>query len=115
MYSIADVVVIGGGFGNFGGQNLIQPLAQGKPVLHGPHMQNFREVSAEADRVSAAKCCNTPKELAMSIIGLLIHPTAKDTACEQAKKLVAANLGASKRYAQAIADEVRAFHAENAK
>ena len=33
VYCAADVVVIGGGFDNQGGQNLIQPLAHGKPVI----------------------------------------------------------------------------------
>ncbi|MEJ5171016.1 MAG: glycosyltransferase N-terminal domain-containing protein, partial [Fimbriimonadales bacterium] len=47
-YCVADAVVIGGGFGEYGGQNLLQPLAHGKPVLHGPHMNNFAEVAAAA-------------------------------------------------------------------
>jgi len=115
MYSLADIVIIGGGFGNFGGQNLIQPLAQGKPVLHGPHMQNFREVTEQADQAQAAKCCSTPQELGISIVTLFTHSTAKQTAAEQAKKLVTANLGASRRYAEAIADEVRAFHVAETK
>src|SRR5262249_38822718 len=32
-YAAADVAVVGGGFAKLGGQNIIQPLALGKPVL----------------------------------------------------------------------------------
>lgn len=43
----ADVVIVGGSFLPFGGQNLIEPCAVGRPVLFGPHTFNF-EAAAEA-------------------------------------------------------------------
>ncbi len=113
VYSIADVVIVGGGFANLGGQNLIQPLAQGKPVLHGPHMQNFREVTEQADAVGAALRCETPQQLADALKALLSDESKRKQMGAAAKQLVAANLGASKRYAKAVAEVAAAFHAEN--
>lgn len=112
VYSVADIVVIGGGFANLGGQNLLQPLAQGKPVLHGAHMQNFREVTEQADAAGAAKRCDTPEELATQIRSLLDSVDERARMGAAAKRLVQSNTGASRRYAEAIADEVHAFHNE---
>jgi 3-deoxy-D-manno-octulosonic-acid transferase len=41
-YRLATVVVVGGSFVKRGGQNILEPAARGKPVLFGPHMENFR-------------------------------------------------------------------------
>jgi len=103
VYSVADVVVVGGGFENLGGQNIIQPLAHGKPVLHGPHMQNFRDVTALATRAGASAFCATPVELAACLQELLTSQEKRRQMGKAASALVKANLGASRRYAEAIA------------
>jgi 3-deoxy-D-manno-octulosonic-acid transferase len=109
IYSLADIAIIGGGFANLGGQNLFQPLAQGKPVLHGPHMQNFRDVAQAADSVGAARICSTADELAAALTDLLDHPDLRESMGSAARQLVEQNLGASRRYAAAIAEEATKF------
>jgi 3-deoxy-D-manno-octulosonic-acid transferase len=42
-YRLATVVVVGGSFTSRGGQNILEPAAQGRPVLFGPRMENFRD------------------------------------------------------------------------
>jgi len=42
-YAIATLVFVGGSFVPRGGQNILEPAACGKPVLFGPHMQNFAD------------------------------------------------------------------------
>lgn len=42
-YRLATVVFVGGSFVRRGGQNILEPAACGKPVLFGPHMENFRD------------------------------------------------------------------------
>lgn len=103
-YAVADIVIIGGGFANLGGQNIIQPLAHGKPVLHGPHMQNFRDVAAMADAAGAAIPCATAEALASHLIDLLDNPEKRRVMGLAARTLVSENVGASARYAQAIRD-----------
>lgn len=42
LYHCADIVIVGRSFEpNFGGQNMIEPAAIGKPVIVGPHTENF--------------------------------------------------------------------------
>lgn len=104
IYAIADVVVIGGGFDNLGGQNLIQPLAHGKPVIHGPHMQNFRDVADAAVLAGASVVAADSTELFKCLRKVLERPEIKEQMGTAASDLVKQNLGASRRYAEAIAE-----------
>jgi len=52
-YAAADVVFVGGSLRPFGGQNLIEPCAVGRPVVFGPHTFNF-ESAAEAALAAGA-------------------------------------------------------------
>ena len=42
-YRLATVVFVGGSFTARGGQNILEPAGQGRPVLFGPRMENFRD------------------------------------------------------------------------
>lgn len=102
VYSVADVVVIGGGFDRLGGQNLIQPLAHGKPVIHGPHMMNFRDSAEIADRVGATLTVESADGLRCALIELMNDPGKRARMGKAAADLVAGNRGASDRYAERI-------------
>lgn len=106
VYSIADAVVIGGGFDNLGGQNIIQPLALGKPVYHGPNMFNFREVAQASVAAGASVICKDSSSLADALKGLLMDSDAIDFMSQAAKKIVQDNIGASRRYAEAVIQEM---------
>jgi 3-deoxy-D-manno-octulosonic-acid transferase len=43
LYQLATVAFVGGSFTSRGGQNVLEPAAQGKPVLFGPNVANFNE------------------------------------------------------------------------
>ncbi|MFN3683101.1 MAG: 3-deoxy-D-manno-octulosonic acid transferase [Fimbriimonadaceae bacterium] len=107
VYSVAEAVVIGGGFGEYGGQNLLQPLAHGKPVLHGPHMSNFAEVASAAAAEGATRVCATAEELASALEELLRDDALRRRMGEAARRFVGANLGASRRYAERILSAIR--------
>lgn len=42
-YRLATLVFVGGSFTRRGGQNILEPAACAKPVLFGPHMENFHD------------------------------------------------------------------------
>ena len=67
----ADVVFIGGSLLPLGGQNLIEPIAVGKPTLVGPHMFNFAEATATAKAAGAAIEVAGPDELVAEVGRLL--------------------------------------------
>jgi 3-deoxy-D-manno-octulosonic-acid transferase len=43
VYRVGTLVFVGGSFVTRGGQNVLEPAGQGKPVLFGPHMENFKD------------------------------------------------------------------------
>jgi len=102
VYSVADVVVIGGGFDKLGGQNLIQALAHGKPVIHGPNMNNFRDSAEMAARVGATITVATSAELTGTLLELIDDADKRARMGRAASNLVGEHLGASKRYAERI-------------
>ena len=47
LYAIADAVYVGGSLAPLGGQNFLEPLAQGITPLVGPYIDNFRWIGEE--------------------------------------------------------------------
>ncbi len=100
-YCVADIVIIGGGFMPLGGQNLIQALAHGKPVIHGPNMTNFRDVTSMSLRAGASEAVEGA-ELGKALVALVDDKSKREQMGKAAKALVAASLGASARYVKAL-------------
>lgn len=51
--ALADVCIMGGSFGDYGGQNLIEPMAHAVPVIMGPSTFNFAQIAADAAAAGA--------------------------------------------------------------
>jgi 3-deoxy-D-manno-octulosonic-acid transferase len=64
FYAIADMAFIGGSLVPHGGQNLLEPAFYGKPILFGPHMENFAALAAEFVGRSAARVVAGEDDLA---------------------------------------------------
>jgi 3-deoxy-D-manno-octulosonic-acid transferase len=47
LYAGADLIFIGKSLTAKGGQNIIEPAQYGKPIVVGPHLENFRVVAAD--------------------------------------------------------------------
>ena len=46
LYAIADIAFVGGSLMDFGGHNPLEPAIFFKPVIFGPHMSDFKQISA---------------------------------------------------------------------
>lgn len=53
FYACADVAFVGGSLQPVGGHNLLEPAAVGTPVMTGPHLHNFVEISRRLDEAGA--------------------------------------------------------------
>lgn len=113
LYAYADLAIIGGGFDRLGGQNIIQPMAAGVPVICGPNMKNFREPYDQGVATGAVRTASTSEELRHEILNILNDENLRQRMAEAGRLLVNQNTGASARYAKAIADLAEAFHQEN--
>jgi len=104
-YALADVVFVGNSLTPpGGGQNLLQPLAQGKAVIVGPYTQNFRDLTAMACDAGTAFVVRSEEELAARIAALLSSEEERRSVADRAVRLVAENRGASERYADALVE-----------
>ncbi len=45
LYALADIALVGGSLGRVGGHNPLEPAAYSKPILFGPDMSNFSDIS----------------------------------------------------------------------
>ena len=92
VYAIADIVVIGKSFTGIGGQNPLEPAYWGKPILCGPHMENFPFMQEFYDDGAAFEV--EPALLAEKLGQLLADPDSAERAGEKAKELYASKAGA---------------------
>ncbi len=109
LYSLADLVVMGGGFIRHGGQNPIEPAMAEKPVLSGPNVFNFKAVYESFVTNQAAEIVFNVSDLKQRIRALFKDPNLRTKMGHNAKKLVLEQMGASKRHV----DWIKHFISEN--
>jgi 3-deoxy-D-manno-octulosonic-acid transferase len=63
VYALGDAAFIGGSLVPWGGHNLLEPAAYGKPIFFGPHMNNFAELAGRFLQDGGARQVNGPEEL----------------------------------------------------
>ncbi|WP_224370896.1 3-deoxy-D-manno-octulosonic acid transferase [Hyalangium versicolor] len=101
-YRLATLVFVGGSFTKRGGQNILEPAGQGKPVLFGPHMDNFRDSVQVLEGRGGIQVKNA-EELYERVSELLAHPERMHALGEQARGVVGKISGASRRNAEHMA------------
>ncbi|MBI1976825.1 MAG: 3-deoxy-D-manno-octulosonic acid transferase [Candidatus Omnitrophica bacterium] len=97
FYAIANAVLVGGSFIPHGGQNPLEPAAAGKPVLFGPHVFNFREITRQLLAEGGAIQCRDVSKVAEHLTPLLQNPSQAKTIGEKAQAVVEKNRGATER------------------
>jgi 3-deoxy-D-manno-octulosonic-acid transferase len=95
-YRLASLVFVGGSFVTRGGQNVLEPAAQGKPVLFGPHMENFKD-SVQVLQGRGGLQVGTPDQLFKVADELLSRPDQLEELGTLARSSVTAIRGASAR------------------
>ena len=78
VYQAATVVFVGGSLVPTGGHNILEPAVYGKPIVFGPHMQNFAEIAETFLSGRAAVQVETARELEDALIELLSEPDARN-------------------------------------
>jgi 3-deoxy-D-manno-octulosonic-acid transferase len=104
LYQVATVVFVGGSLVPAGGHNILEPALYGKPVVFGPHMQNFGEIAATFVSNDAAVQVRSTGELEETLLDLVGDPVRRARVGAAARALVEANRGATERTMAAIAD-----------
>jgi 3-deoxy-D-manno-octulosonic-acid transferase len=101
-YSIATIVFIGKSLTAQGGQNPVEPIMAGKPVVFGPHMENFATLAKALVRKKGAIQVRDVDSLEMTIAGLLRDSDARQRLLQNARDVLSKHHGATARAAVLI-------------
>lgn len=104
LFSFADVVFMGGTLVDRGGHNILEPALFAKPIVMGPHMENFRAIAADFRAAEACVEISNAAELPDAIGKLLDSPAAAQEIGRRAFACAQAKRGASGRAALVVRD-----------
>ena len=103
FYKSATVAYVGGGFNpRFGGHNILEPAALGKPVLFGKFMNNFEEEAKLLKQSDGGLQLQNIEELYDVLKRLLMNPDERQKLSQSAEKTVKANSGALRKNIELI-------------
>ena len=103
IYSICDLAFVGNSFlAPGGGHNLIEPVAQGKPVLFGPFVENNRHNAIELIKSGLGVQVSSADEMEEAVRSWLSDKIERARLEGRAKGFVLHHQGASRRMADLI-------------
>jgi 3-deoxy-D-manno-octulosonic-acid transferase len=105
-YGIASAVFMGKSLTARGGQNPVEPIIAGKPVVFGPHMENFATLAKTLVSKNGAIQVRDADSLEMAVEKLLSDGKARQQVVENAREVVTEHRGATARVA-ALINELR--------
>jgi len=97
FYASADIVFVGGSLVKTGGHNILEPAGLKKPVIFGPYMFNFRDITAMFLQNKAGIMVRDAAQLKVKIRELLENSLLAKGLGERAYELISKNSGATMR------------------
>ena len=93
-FEVADIVFMGGSLNNTGGHNMLEPAALSKPILFGPNVFNFAEISSDLLEQNGAIQVSNADDLFKSIAVLLTDTKTAKTLGNNANQYFQSKQGA---------------------
>lgn len=106
IYSVADIAFCGGSLVPLGGQNPLEPAAWGKPVFHGPSMEDFEDAKTLLRRWGGSVEVSSPDLLTEKLRRYLERPVELKKMGDSARQAVLSHEGAARRHAEVIAGTI---------
>ena len=103
LFTVSDLVFMGGSLVPTGGHNPLEPASCGVPVLFGPHTQNFREITALFLRHGAGVQVQDASALARSLALLANDADRRDAIGRRGLKIIEESSGATARHLEVMA------------
>ena len=102
LYATSDLIFVGGSLMPIGGHNPIEASLLGKSVLFGPHVHNFREISAKLIRTGAGLSVANVTDLVDTCQLLLDDPVRRRAMGQAGRTLIVESAGATSRTLERI-------------
>jgi len=97
FYAMADIVFVGGSLVPVGGHNILEASLLSKPVLFGPHMQNFKEITGLIRKAEGGLAVVDRDDLYHQVRLLIENPAERRRLGENGYNLLLQNRGATER------------------
>ena len=94
LYSLSNVAFVGGSLIDHGGQNLLEPAAQGLAILSGPNLRNFSDISKQLISNNALDIISNSLELSERFLFLIQNKEIALERGQSAYKVFSDNRGA---------------------
>ncbi len=104
LYHYADISFVGGGFGEDGIHNVLEPAVYGKPVIFGPEYEKFAEAT-DLIECQAGICIHNALELEKVLTELWGNENLLKTKSDTAKNYVYSKAGATKKIMEYIQEK----------
>ena len=110
FYAAADVAFVGGTLVERGGHNMLEPAALGLPVLFGPHVFNFAEISRRLLDAGGARTVSDSASLGRAVIDYLRDADLRHATGAKGRAFVEGNRGAGIRVLAMISPHLEPAH-----
>ncbi len=110
LYSLADVVFVGGSFVKVGGHNILEPAAHGKPVIVGPYMFNFKEIFELLQKRGVCMMARNETDFTEKLLSLLGDKPRMEEMGRKALEVVKENQGATRRNIECFEKLISRYH-----
>jgi 3-deoxy-D-manno-octulosonic-acid transferase len=94
LYALADVAFVGGSLVKAGGHNPLEPASVAKPILFGPHTDDFRWICQTLEEAGGAIRVHDAEQLAARVIHLISNQADRRGVGRCAYQVFAKNRGA---------------------
>ena len=101
-YSVGTIVFIGKSLTARGGQNPVEAIVANRPVVFGPHMENFAALARELVAAGGAIQSDDEAALTNSLAGLLRDESKRQDLVRRAREVLAQHRGATERTAELL-------------
>ncbi len=101
-YELSTVAFVGGSLVPVGGHNMLEAVARGKVVLHGPFIHDFREIAALLDGEGVGRVIENADALAGEFLSLYHHREKRRELERKAGEIIAAHRGAAGRTVEIV-------------
>ncbi len=101
-YAAADLAFVGGSLAERGGHNPLEPAALGVPVVMGPHLYNFQEISQVLEESGGLMVCRDRQGLIETACRILGNSELRRELGGLGRKAVFQNRGAQQRTLKVI-------------
>ncbi|MCX5807845.1 MAG: glycosyltransferase [Proteobacteria bacterium] len=106
VYKKSMVAFVGGSLAPYGGQNILEPLFFGTPVLFGPYMENFRDIAGTILESGAGIMVNNTEELSEKISLLIENDRLREKMGEQGRRIIEAQKEVMERAVNIILETI---------